>query len=326
MVKTELSEGVARPAVEDGPGNVGDGEDVQHGDHPQHGKALELPDGVWHGHQRVHRGQHEDHQEEAEVAPHPALCPSLQLALGLQVEVDRAVHGEEGHRERSHQQRIGVELVGQAAGVLARRRDGNAPHQVAHGHAEEQSRQQGARGESGVPEPSPEWTPDLAPELDRDGSEDQREEQEHEGRVEAREDRGVGLGKGGEHRAAERHQPHLVAVPQRTDGVEGDAAFPVAAGDEEVHHAHAQVEAVENGVARQQQAEQSEPDDGECLRFQDHSSCPSLGVSSLPASVRESRCRGRRPAAARKPPSSSGTTPGSSPAGSGPLWILSFST
>ncbi len=65
-------------------------------------------------------------------------------------------------------------------------------------------------------------TPILLRNSRRHRAEDEREQQQHEGGVEAGEDRGVGLREGGEQGAAEGHQPDLVAVPQRADGVHRD--------------------------------------------------------------------------------------------------------
>ena len=95
---------------------------------------------------------------------------------------------------------------------------------------------------------------DLGTELHRHGAGDQRRQQQHESGVEAREDGGIGLWEGGEEGAAEGHQPHLVAVPDGTDGVDGDAPLLVGPRHERVQDADAEIEAVEDGVADEQHA------------------------------------------------------------------------
>ena len=184
----------------------------------------------------------------------------LQLAFGLQVEVDRAVHGAAGDGERTDQQRVGLEQIDESAGELVVGPDGDAADGVADGDAEHEGRAGAREREGEVPVPAPPARIALAAELDRDGAADQRREQQHEGQVEGAERGGVGDGEGGEQRAAEGHEPDLVAVPQRADGVHHDAALLVAA-DEQVQHADAEVEAVEDGVAGEQHAQKEEPQD-----------------------------------------------------------------
>ena len=78
--------------------------------------------------------------------------------------------------------------------------------------------------------------------------------------VEAGEQGGVPLGEGGEHRAAGGDQPDLVAVPDRADGVDQDAALAVVAAEHGQQHADAEVEALQDEVADEQHGDEQEPD------------------------------------------------------------------
>ena len=79
-----------------------------------------------------------------------------------------------------------------------------------------------------------------------------------EGDIESGEHRGVGVGKGGEQGAAEGDEPHFVSVPERADRVHEEPPFLVGLG-QGMQHAHPQVETVQNGVSRQQHAQQAKP-------------------------------------------------------------------
>ena len=63
--------------------------------------------------------------------------------------------------------------------------------------------------------------------LERDPAHDQREQDQQQRQVEAAEQRGVPLRERGERGAAGDEQPDLVAVPDRADGVDQDAALGV---------------------------------------------------------------------------------------------------
>ena len=99
-----------------------------------------------------------------------------------------------------------------------------------------------------------------------DAAHDQTDQDEQQGQIEAGEERRVPLGEGGEGRAARGEQPHLVAVPDRTDGAECDAPVGLVAGDQRQQHADAEVEALEEEVAGPQDRDQQEPDRGELHR------------------------------------------------------------
>ena len=65
---------------------------------------------------------------------------------------------------------------------------------------------------------------------------------------------------GGKERTAAQHQPHLVAVPDRANAVERDTALQVILGQERMQDAHAQVKAVHDQVAGNDDDKQYKPD------------------------------------------------------------------
>ena len=87
------------------------------------------------------------------------------------------------------------------------------------------------------------------------------EQHEHEREVERGEPRRVPVGERGEGRAARHDEPHLVAVPERTDRVDRDAALEVGLADDRVQHADAEVEALEDEEPRPEDGDDDEPDD-----------------------------------------------------------------
>ena len=161
----------------------------------------------------------------------------------------------------------------------------------------------------------------LGAELERRGPEDERDEEEVERQIEGAEGRGVGLGEGREERAAEGDEPDLVAVPERPDGVHDEALLLVGLRDPQVHHAHAEVEAVEDGVADEQDAQEDEPDE---LKIHQSAS------SSLRSSLMRGPDASVRSAAASStawPPVTAAARAGASTrGGAGPFWIFSFIT
>ena len=56
-------------------------------------------------------------------------------------------------------------------------------------------------------------------------------------------------------------EPHLVAVPERTDGVDRDAALEIGLADHRVQRADAEVEALEDEEPRPEDGDDDEPDD-----------------------------------------------------------------
>ena len=86
-------------------------------------------------------------------------------------------------------------------------------------------------------------------------------EHDHQRQIEAAEGRGVEERKGEVECAAAGEEPDFVAVPHGADGAQGGAAFRFGADEEQVEHADAEVEAVEDDVADDHYGDQPEPDE-----------------------------------------------------------------
>ena len=141
----------------------------------------------------------------------------------------------------------------------------NAQDDIPGGHAEQKCSAKAGGEERVVPGPPAELRGHLPPHLDARRAEDEHDQQEHEARVEAAEQGRVGIGEHGEHGPSERHQPDLVPIPERADGVDRQPPLGLVLGDERVQDADPEVEAVEDGVAGQEHPEQEEPDDNQQL-------------------------------------------------------------
>ena len=167
------------------------------------------------------------------------------------------------HEDRRHadQQGIGVQQVEEGAPDVALRVEQHALHDVAEGHAQQQGDAQRRGEEDPVPGAAPARRRPLAAKLDRDGAQDQHQQHQHHRRVEAGEERGVDHGEGGKERAAAQHQPHLVAVPHRADAVQRDAPLIVVLGQERMQDPHAQIEAIHDQIAGDDDDKQHVPDD-----------------------------------------------------------------
>ena len=107
-----------------------------------------------------------------------------------------------------------------------------------------------------MPPPAPRF---FAPEFDGHRAEDEPAEQGHEGQVKPGKNPGIDHGEGGKEGAGPGDQPDLIAVPDRPDGIEEDAAVFVLL-DQKVQRADPEVEAVEHGVAGEKDADENEPD------------------------------------------------------------------
>jgi hypothetical protein len=133
-------------------------------------------------------------------------------------------------------------------------------HDVAHRHAEHQCRHEPAHEQGPVPDRAPGGIFDLAAELEAHRTQDQRQQDQQHGQIEAGEADRVENRERGKDRAAAGDQPHLIALPDRADHVEGQTALGVGAGHGGQQRAHAQVKAVGDGEADQQDAQQQPPD------------------------------------------------------------------
>jgi len=234
-------------------GDVGDDQ------HQSHGKGEEgraLPQDVGDVGDVEEGGDGEDgvadNEADDERVDHLAY-PFLQVAIGLEVEVDGAVHGEECHGGDAHPEGVGMKQTEEAADEFMVGIERDAPGDVAHGHTDEEGGEGAAGGEADVPHLAPPAPGFLAAEFDGHGAEDEGEEQEDEGEVEAGKDGGVDFGEGGKERTASGDEPDFVAVPDGADGVIHETAFAVAF-DEWHEDADAEIEAVEDGVAAKENA------------------------------------------------------------------------
>ena len=186
------------------------------------------------------------------------------VTVGLEGEEGRPVQGEQRQRREAAEQRVRVEQGQQRAGVLVVLVERHAVHDVRERHAPQQRGQRRADDDRDVPVAPPAVTVDLAAELEGHPAQDQRDEDEQQREVEAGEQARVPLGERGEGRPARDEQPDLVAVPDRADGVDRDAAVVLGAPDQRQQHADAEVEALEDEVAGPQDRDEQEPDVGEC--------------------------------------------------------------
>ena len=87
------------------------------------------------------------------------------------------------------------------------------------------------------------------------------EQHEHQREVERREPGGVPDGKAAKIAAPADDEPHLVAVPERPDRVDGDPPLGVGLADEHVQGADAEVEPLEHEEAGPEDGDDDEPDD-----------------------------------------------------------------
>ena len=184
----------------------------------------------------------------------------MQLALGLQVEIDCTVHGKRRDRKETDAHRKRVQHLHQPhrVGEVSVRPQRQSVHRISNRHTKEKRRQRARRKEREIPEAPPEHFGALAPKLHRDTSENQAEQQQHEREIQPRKRRGIRLRKRREERAAEHDKPDLVAVPQRPDRVHHYPPLAVIAR-QRVQDPDAEIEPVEDRVAREQNAEQNEP-------------------------------------------------------------------
>ncbi len=177
------------------------------------------------------------------------------------------------HRRRDHagQQREGVEKAQELAiprafidrqqvlGEVERR----ALQHVAHRHAKQQRGHEAADEQRPVPGRAPGGALVFRAILEAHGAQDQRRQHQEHRQVEARKAHRVERWPGREDRPAAEDEPHLVAFPDRADGVDHDPPLGVGAPDEGQERARAHVEPVGEREADQQNAQQHPPDDAQ---------------------------------------------------------------
>ena len=193
---------------------------------------------------------------------------SLERADGLEPQVGGAMRREQHRREHRDRHRVPVEDADPAADAevgeerhaeLAAPVERHAADHVAERRAEEHGEQHARHGEDEVPPRSPELVVDVAADLERHAAQDERPEHQPEREVEARERGGHDCREGEQERAAERHQPHLVPAPERSDRGDDLAPLGGCSAPRSVQHARADVPAVEHHEHDQREAEKPEP-------------------------------------------------------------------
>ncbi len=147
--------------------------------------------------------------------------------------------------------------------------DRHPAHDVGQRHAPEQGRHERAPEDRLVPLRLPARLGPLVAVLEAEVAHDERDEDEQERQVETAEQRCVPVREGGEGGTTRGEHPHLVAVPDRADGVDEqppallgvDGVSGVAlAAEHGQEHADTEVEALEHEVARPQDAQHDEPE------------------------------------------------------------------
>ena len=101
--------------------------------------------------------------------------------------------------------------------------------------------------------------------LDAGAAQDEQPQHNHQGQIETAEGGGVERREGKVERAATGQQPDFVAVPDRTDASEHDLPVRLAARQQRMQDADAQVETVEHDVGGQHDSDDPEPDESHFL-------------------------------------------------------------
>lgn len=188
--------------------------------------------------------------------------------------------GEQCERRQQPQQVAGVE---RAHAVVEMER---YPQQhVADRHAHDQRRNETTDEQHPVPIAAPARAHQFAAELEADRAQDQREQDQEHRQIKPGEAHCIQRWERGKDRAAAQDQPHLVAFPDRADGIVHQPAFGIVVGDERQQRAHAQIEAAHHRVTGQQYAEQQPPDHAQgCVieQYEIHDVSPSLRVRCRP--------------------------------------------
>ncbi len=208
---------------------------------------------------------HEQHDGGERADANNAAGAVLDRTFRLDRQIDGAVCGQHRHRNQTAQNAERIEQLEQPAALVQHAQvaidaERHALQNVAERHAEHQRRHEAAGKQRVIPERAPACILDLVAELEADRPQDQgRQHQEH-GDVEARKRRRINRRERGEDGAAAGDQPHLVAVPDRPDRVDRHAPLAVVARHERQQGRDAEIEAVHDGEADQQHAEEQPPD------------------------------------------------------------------
>ena len=185
-------------------------------------------------------------------------------ALGLEGQPGRPVHDQHGERHQPAIERQRIEQAEQIALIdrpqIVGEMERHALQRIADRHAEDQRRHGAADEQRPVPVAPPGRALALGAVFEADRPQDEREQHQEHGEVEAGEAQRIERRPGGEDRAAAEDEPDLVAFPDRADGVDHHAPFPVGLADEGQQRADPHVEAVGDREADEQHAKQDPPD------------------------------------------------------------------
>ncbi len=174
--------------------------------------------------------------------------------------------GEHRGRYQAAKQTERVEQFPQAAALVENAQvvvdtEWNALQQIAERHAEYDARNEAAGEQRVIPERAPPRIGDLVAEIEAHRPQDQRGEHQKHGDIETGERRRVDRGPRRKYRAAAENEPHLIAFPERSDGVDRHPPLGVGARHERQQHRCPEIEAVHDGKADQQHPEEEPPDD-----------------------------------------------------------------
>ena len=144
----------------------------------------------------------------------------------------------------------------------------NPFQQVSHRHTEHECRHQSADEQSPLPVGAPTGSRHLAAKLESHRPQDECCEHQQHREVNSGEARCVQGRPGGEDGPTPQDKPHLVAFPDRADGVDDDSPFGITATDEGQQHPDAEIEAVHDRKADQENTEEQPPNHFQCLEIE----------------------------------------------------------
>ena len=152
--------------------------------------------------------------------------------------------------------------------------------QCAEGHALHEGGQQRAGEEAGIP---PTAVARVAPaELERHTAEHEPQKHRDQRRVERRKDNRVSERESGEQPAATQHQPGLIAVPHRRDGIHRLIAVH-SYREEREQDADSEVETVRHDISGDPEGNNKRPDGGEVHQRSSRSRPAIAGDGVIPA-------------------------------------------
>ena len=184
--------------------------------------------------------------------PRPILEPAFRLQ-DQPARAEKAVAEDQGD---ASEQRKHCKAVERAASEVATFRL-KALNECAEHHALREGAEDGAVVEGVIPE-GPMLGVAVA-ELERDATENERQQHDGDREINRRYDDRKSERESGHKRKSAEHQPGFVAVPDRRDRVH-DQVARISIGRESVEYAHAQIEAVQEHIQKDANAEHERPD------------------------------------------------------------------